>query len=226
MSSPAASRSRATRRPVRSTARITACACSGQGPHLHHHPGGPAPAGDRAQVPQGRAEPDSADGERRRGARGAAGVLGQHAADAHSVRLRRARLRRRDAAGAGGDRRAAARSPTPGRWPRRNWCSRATSTPRSLTSEEDSGQDGVKGMMPEAGGYMGRAWKVWEFQRHRDHPPPRLRLLVPARRQRRDHQPDGAAGRGVDLRRLPPHQPARVRYLPGAAGHARLPRRR
>ena len=33
-----------------------------------------------------------------------------------------------------------------------------------LTSEEDSGQDGVKGMMPEAGGYMGRAWKVWEFQ--------------------------------------------------------------
>jgi len=32
-----------------------------------------------------------------------------------------------------------------------------------LVSEEDSGQDGVKGMMPEAGGYMGRAWKVWEF---------------------------------------------------------------
>ena len=33
-----------------------------------------------------------------------------------------------------------------------------------LVSEEDSGQDGVKGMMPEAGGYMGRAWRVWEFQ--------------------------------------------------------------
>jgi UbiD family decarboxylase len=33
----------------------------------------------------------------------------------------------------------------------------------NLVSEEDSGQDGVKGMMPEAGGYMGRAWKVWEF---------------------------------------------------------------
>lgn len=33
-----------------------------------------------------------------------------------------------------------------------------------LVSEEDSGQDGVKGMMPEAGGYMGRAWKVWEFK--------------------------------------------------------------
>lgn len=32
-----------------------------------------------------------------------------------------------------------------------------------LTSEEDSGQDGAKGMMPEAGGYMGRAWKVWTF---------------------------------------------------------------
>lgn len=32
-----------------------------------------------------------------------------------------------------------------------------------LTSEEDSGLDGVKGMMPEAGGYMGRAWKVWTF---------------------------------------------------------------
>jgi 4-hydroxy-3-polyprenylbenzoate decarboxylase len=32
-----------------------------------------------------------------------------------------------------------------------------------LASEEDSGQDGVKGMMPEAGGYMGRAWKVWTF---------------------------------------------------------------
>ena len=41
-----------------------------------------------------------------------------------------------------------------------------------LVSEEDSGQDGVKGMMPEAGGYMGRAWKVWEFHvtaiTHRD----------------------------------------------------------
>jgi len=41
-----------------------------------------------------------------------------------------------------------------------------------LASEEDSGLDGVKGMMPEAGGYMGRAWKVWEFQvtaiTHRD----------------------------------------------------------
>lgn len=33
-----------------------------------------------------------------------------------------------------------------------------------LVSEEDSGQDGVKSMMPEAGGYMGRAWKVWEFR--------------------------------------------------------------
>jgi UbiD family decarboxylase len=32
-----------------------------------------------------------------------------------------------------------------------------------LVSEEDSGQDGVKAMMPEAGGYMGRAWRVWEF---------------------------------------------------------------
>ncbi|QHE87097.1 UbiD family decarboxylase [Hydrogenophaga sp. BPS33] len=32
-----------------------------------------------------------------------------------------------------------------------------------LTSEEDSGKDGEKGMMPEAGGYMGRAWRVWEF---------------------------------------------------------------
>jgi gallate decarboxylase subunit C len=32
-----------------------------------------------------------------------------------------------------------------------------------LTSEEDSGKDGEKGMMPEAGGYMGRAWKVWTF---------------------------------------------------------------
>jgi gallate decarboxylase subunit C len=32
-----------------------------------------------------------------------------------------------------------------------------------LASEEDSGQDGVRGMMPEAGGYMGRAWKVWTF---------------------------------------------------------------
>lgn len=32
-----------------------------------------------------------------------------------------------------------------------------------LVSEEDSGLDGEKGMMPEAGGYMGRAWKVWEF---------------------------------------------------------------
>jgi gallate decarboxylase subunit C len=30
--------------------------------------------------------------------------------------------------------------------------------------EEDSGQDGVKALMPEAGGYMGRAWKVWEFK--------------------------------------------------------------
>lgn len=41
-----------------------------------------------------------------------------------------------------------------------------------LASEEDSGQDGVNGMMPEAGGYMGRAWKVWEFHvtaiTHRD----------------------------------------------------------
>ena len=41
-----------------------------------------------------------------------------------------------------------------------------------MASEEDSGQDGVKGMMPEAGGYMGRAWKVWEFHvtaiTHRD----------------------------------------------------------
>lgn len=32
-----------------------------------------------------------------------------------------------------------------------------------LVSEEDSGKDGEKGMMPEAGGYMGRAWLVWEF---------------------------------------------------------------
>lgn len=32
-----------------------------------------------------------------------------------------------------------------------------------LVSEEDSGQDGAKGMIPEAGGYMGRAWKVWTF---------------------------------------------------------------
>ncbi len=32
-----------------------------------------------------------------------------------------------------------------------------------LASEEDSGLDGAKGMMPEAGGYMGRAWKVWTF---------------------------------------------------------------
>lgn len=32
-----------------------------------------------------------------------------------------------------------------------------------LTSEEDSGQDGERGMMPEAGGYMGRAWRVWTF---------------------------------------------------------------
>ena len=32
-----------------------------------------------------------------------------------------------------------------------------------LASEEDSGQDGARGMMPEAGGYMGRAWKVWTF---------------------------------------------------------------
>jgi len=41
-----------------------------------------------------------------------------------------------------------------------------------LVSEEDSGLDGEKGMMPEAGGYMGRAWKVWEFRvtaiTHRD----------------------------------------------------------
>src|SRR5690625_6500703 len=33
-----------------------------------------------------------------------------------------------------------------------------------LVSEEDSGLDGEKGMMPEAGGYMGRAWKVWTFK--------------------------------------------------------------
>lgn len=33
-----------------------------------------------------------------------------------------------------------------------------------LVSEEDSGQDGLKPMMPEAGGYMGRAWRVWEFK--------------------------------------------------------------
>ena len=33
-----------------------------------------------------------------------------------------------------------------------------------LASEEDSGEDGAKDMMPEAGGYMGRAWKVWEFK--------------------------------------------------------------
>jgi UbiD family decarboxylase len=32
-----------------------------------------------------------------------------------------------------------------------------------LASEEDSGQDGARAMMPEAGGYMGRAWKVWTF---------------------------------------------------------------
>lgn len=32
-----------------------------------------------------------------------------------------------------------------------------------LASEEDSGLDGARGMMPEAGGYMGRAWKVWTF---------------------------------------------------------------
>lgn len=32
-----------------------------------------------------------------------------------------------------------------------------------LASEEDSGKDGARGMMPEAGGYMGRAWKVWTF---------------------------------------------------------------
>jgi UbiD family decarboxylase len=32
-----------------------------------------------------------------------------------------------------------------------------------LVSEEDSGKDGEKGMMPEAGGYMGRAWRVWQF---------------------------------------------------------------
>lgn len=32
-----------------------------------------------------------------------------------------------------------------------------------LVSEQDDGLDGVKGMMPEAGGYMGRAWKVWTF---------------------------------------------------------------
>jgi len=33
-----------------------------------------------------------------------------------------------------------------------------------LVSEEESGQDGLKPMMPEAGGYMGRAWRVWEFK--------------------------------------------------------------
>jgi len=42
-----------------------------------------------------------------------------------------------------------------------------------LVSEEDSDLDGVKGMMPEAGGYMGRAWKVWTFTvtaiTHRNH---------------------------------------------------------
>lgn len=32
-----------------------------------------------------------------------------------------------------------------------------------MASEEDSGGDGLKSMMPEAGGYMGRAWKVWTF---------------------------------------------------------------
>jgi len=32
-----------------------------------------------------------------------------------------------------------------------------------LVSEEDSGKDGEKSMMPEAAGYMGRAWKVWQF---------------------------------------------------------------
>lgn len=30
--------------------------------------------------------------------------------------------------------------------------------------EEDSGEDGAKAFMPEAGGYMGRAWRVWKFQ--------------------------------------------------------------
>lgn len=30
--------------------------------------------------------------------------------------------------------------------------------------EEDSGEDGRKPFMPEAGGYMGRAWKVWKFE--------------------------------------------------------------
>lgn len=43
-----------------------------------------------------------------------------------------------------------------------------------LASEEDSGKDGEKGMMPEAGGYMGRAWRVWEFKvtgiTHRNNP--------------------------------------------------------
>lgn len=43
-----------------------------------------------------------------------------------------------------------------------------------LSSEEDSGKDGEKGMMPEAGGYMGRAWRVWEFKvtaiTHRNNP--------------------------------------------------------
>lgn len=43
-----------------------------------------------------------------------------------------------------------------------------------LASEEDSGKDGEKGMMPEAGGYMGRAWRVWEFNvtgiTHRNNP--------------------------------------------------------
>lgn len=34
----------------------------------------------------------------------------------------------------------------------------------SLVGEEEEAQDGVKGMMPEAGGYMGRAWRVWEFK--------------------------------------------------------------
>lgn len=34
----------------------------------------------------------------------------------------------------------------------------------NLVFEEESGMDGVKPMMPEAGGYMGRAWRVWEFK--------------------------------------------------------------
>lgn len=34
----------------------------------------------------------------------------------------------------------------------------------NLVFEEEAGLDGVKPMMPEAGGYMGRAWRVWEFK--------------------------------------------------------------